>query len=192
MAGTTMRAARGGSAFTLLELMLVVAVLGIIAAIAIPNYVRFQLRSKVAEVKVNLAAIRTAEETYFSEFGSYVACSASPSSWSSGGAAKQKTDWVAAGTPAGFSITGWKPEGAVFFQYQVLANVSNFTAEGRSDLDGDSDVNAWGYLKPDVDGNTVPGSFGCPASGVYNPVSGSNSLLESVGPCSAGMGQRIF
>ena len=61
---------RGG--FTLIELMIVVAIIGILAAIAIPNFLKFQLRSKTGEAKTNLAALRTAEEGYFAEYGVYV------------------------------------------------------------------------------------------------------------------------
>ena len=64
--------------FTLIELMIVVAIIGILAAIAIPNFLRFQLKSKSSEGKVNLAAIRTAEESYLAEFGTYVAATENP------------------------------------------------------------------------------------------------------------------
>ena len=61
---------KGG--FTLIELMIVVAIIGILAAIAIPNFLRFQLKAKTSEGKTNLAAIRTAEQSYYSEYGRYV------------------------------------------------------------------------------------------------------------------------
>jgi type IV pilus assembly protein PilA len=66
------------SGFTLIELMIVVAIIGILAAIAIPNFLRFQLKAKSSEGKTNLAAIRTAEQSYYSEFGIYVSSDASP------------------------------------------------------------------------------------------------------------------
>lgn len=44
---------------------------GILAAIAIPNFIRFQARSKQAECKSNLRALYTAERAYFSEAQAY-------------------------------------------------------------------------------------------------------------------------
>ena len=53
--------------FTLIELMIVVAIIGILAAIAIPNFSRFQARAKQSEVKTNLKAIYTAKTSNFAE-----------------------------------------------------------------------------------------------------------------------------
>ena len=53
--------------FTLIELMIVVAIIGILAAIAIPNFIKFQAKSKQSEAKTNLKAIFTAEKAYFGE-----------------------------------------------------------------------------------------------------------------------------
>ena len=53
--------------FTLIELMIVVAIIGILAAIAIPNFLKFQAKSKTSEARTNLAAIFTGETSYFSE-----------------------------------------------------------------------------------------------------------------------------
>ncbi|RKH16831.1 prepilin-type N-terminal cleavage/methylation domain-containing protein [Corallococcus praedator] len=60
---------KGG--FTLIELMIVVAIIGILAAIAIPNFIRFQAKSKQSEAKTNLKAIFTAQKAYFGEKDKY-------------------------------------------------------------------------------------------------------------------------
>jgi type IV pilus assembly protein PilA len=47
--------------------MIVVAIIGILAAIAIPNFLRFQAKSKQSEAKTNLGGIFTAETSWFAE-----------------------------------------------------------------------------------------------------------------------------
>jgi type IV pilus assembly protein PilA len=59
--------------FTLIELMIVVAIIGILAAIAIPNFIKFQARSKQSEAKSNLKAMFTAERAYYQEKDTYSA-----------------------------------------------------------------------------------------------------------------------
>lgn len=53
------------SGFTLIELMMVVAIIGIVASIAIPNFQQFSLRTKGAERKVSFTTIRNSASAYF-------------------------------------------------------------------------------------------------------------------------------
>lgn len=57
--------------FTLIELMVVVAIIGILASIAIPNYLKYQAKTRQSEAKSNLAAIFVSEISFFGENSRY-------------------------------------------------------------------------------------------------------------------------
>jgi type IV pilus assembly protein PilE len=59
--------------FTLIELMIVVAILGIISAVALPAYTDYLLRGKLTEAHSQLLALRTQAEQYFQDNRTYAA-----------------------------------------------------------------------------------------------------------------------
>ena len=60
--------------FTLVELMIVVAIIGILASIAIPQYAKFQAKARQSEVRIQLGATYTVEQSFAAENNSYTVC----------------------------------------------------------------------------------------------------------------------
>lgn len=65
---------RNPSGFTLVELMVVVAIIGILSAIAVPNFKKYQAKSKQSEAKIQLAAIYNSEVGTQSDYDTYATC----------------------------------------------------------------------------------------------------------------------
>ena len=59
------------SGFTIIELMIVVAIIAFLATVSIPKYFNCYAKAKQAEVAMNLASIHTAQQAYYAENGSY-------------------------------------------------------------------------------------------------------------------------
>ncbi|MFQ5515761.1 MAG: type IV pilin protein [Myxococcota bacterium] len=159
--------------------MIVVAIIGILAAIAIPNFLRFQLKAKSSEGKTNLAAIRTAEESYFAEYGVYVSSLPSPTAIGN----NQKVTYVHAIALKGFDQLGWEPEGQVFFNYSAAVNGNNFTAAAVANIDNAGNPQYWGYSTDGVVTAKTHAAGTCPVGGL---------TAEVVGPCDTVSGQSVF
>lgn len=181
---------KSSKGFTLIELMIVVAIIGILAAIAIPNFLRFQLKSKSSEGKVNVAAIRTAEESYNAEFGRYVAAAGSPALTA---VTSSKVVFADTGgtTTSSFSELGWAPEGNVFFSYAVstATSPSLYSISASADIDGNGTDQSWGYIKALGTGTGIAAPVA--ACGATGTGAGTNQT-NTVGPCQPGHGTSIF
>jgi prepilin-type N-terminal cleavage/methylation domain-containing protein len=64
--------AMSAKGFTLIELLIVVLIIAILAAIAVPNFLEFQVRAKVSRCHADMRTIATAIECYAVEHGAYM------------------------------------------------------------------------------------------------------------------------
>jgi type IV pilus assembly protein PilA len=131
---------RNKKGFTLIELMIVVAIIGILAAIAIPNFLKFQAKSKQSEAKTNLKAIYTAELGYYGEFSTYNT----------------------------FDRVNWSPVGDARYSYSlgsdggIRAASGGYPGPGSNFLIDGSSGGAWSGSSTLVvaDNNFIAGAFG--------------------------------
>ena len=169
------------SGFTLIELMIVISIVGLLSSVAIPNYMRFQMKTKSTEAKSSLAAIRTAEESYFAEYGRYAP--ATPNPVAVPGTSKE----VFSPANVGFQRLGFSPEGMVYFSYAIAVppapNANSFSADAGADLDGNGVYQYWAFVKEARDGSRIPALVGCDVAAV---------TLEEVTPCTSQSGQSVF
>lgn len=69
-----MKSLKRQDGFTLVELMVVVAIIGLLSAVAVPNFKKYQAKAKISEAKLQLSAAYTAEQSFFSDFNIYHHC----------------------------------------------------------------------------------------------------------------------
>ena len=152
-----MRRIRRESGFTLIELMIAVAIIGILAAIAIPAFQIYQLRSKRSEAYANLGAMAHVQSTFFAEAGVFYQ-PPTPVGHPGPVPTTTKRVWDAA-AKLEYAGLGWEPEGNVYFDYGIqtaCACSQCFTASAHGELDGDGLISAIIYVRPDTAGLSCP------------------------------------
>lgn len=150
---------RHAQGFTLIELMIVVAIIGILSAIAVPNFMKFQARSRQSEAKTNLAAYSTAAKANYAENATY-ACGFC--GWTlgntpyTGGASVAKNRYsYAMGNqtmPADTTVT----QGAAACPATgAIATATAFKGVANGNIDNDPTCDEWTITETDTLTNTV-------------------------------------
>ena len=97
--------------FSLVELMIVVAIIGVLSALAVPKFQSFQAKAKQSEAKSNLSHIYTLEQSYFGDRDVFYALIQTP------------TSGVVPPNDLGFDIQGHRR-----YQYNVALTAAGFDA----------------------------------------------------------------
>ena len=130
---------KGERGFTLIELMIVVAIIGILAAIAIPNFMTYQAKARQSESKVGLGGIFTTAVSYFAENGTY---SVAPSSLGYAPAGAPKYTFSYNGSQINTVGTATVCNG-ITTVVTTNASATGFTAGARGNIDGDNSCDEW-------------------------------------------------
>jgi type IV pilus assembly protein PilA len=154
--------------FTLIELMIVVAIIGILAAVAIPAFLDYMKKGKRSEAEVNLGAIQKGAKSGFFEDSQYPQppggdtpetpgasccgvnaqnrCEVNPAQWRS-------TDPAA---PLAWDLLNFSVDEPHYFRYEYVASgngeTSEYTAHARADLDCDGDDMTYTVVGTALDG----------------------------------------
>ena len=155
------RRTRQSAGFTLIELMIVVGLIGAMAAIAIPNFLSYQARSRRSEAFVNVSAVARAQKAFYAERNTYHDSTAPwPDYTANGGLGTNKQTWDSDSSDH-FKELGWKPEGGVIYSYEANTTLNCdgcalcFTATAYGDADGDGFPSAVMYVQPHNEGGVT-------------------------------------
>ena len=132
--------------FSLIELMIVIAIIAFLSVIAVPNFLRFLAKAKRAEAYIHLRALHMQQKAYWAEFGEY-------------------TDKI-----QGAGSLGWNPEGTCLYTYGFpgTEGVNFVTGKLKTRFTGPERVAPKEFVivaVGDIDGDGIPDILSIDQSG---------------------------
>lgn len=113
------------SGFTMIELLIVIAIIGLLAAVAISRYAQYKDRAYDAETKGSLHGVFIACKAYWHDQGSNQSCSATIAAQTTYGFIAGSTIVLTGGgTENGFAITGSNSQGGNSYTLNSAGNIS--------------------------------------------------------------------
>ncbi|MGE0396366.1 MAG: prepilin-type N-terminal cleavage/methylation domain-containing protein [Kofleriaceae bacterium] len=143
--------------FTLIELMIVVAIIGILAAVAIPAFMDYMKKSKKTEASLQLNKIAKNSKVLFNTNATYSTIdeALTPTTGCCAGAGKKCPMSAANWTTDGWRALDFQVDEAHLFQYSYTHSNSgaDFVATGEGDLDCDGTPITYGLIGSSAGGN---------------------------------------